>query len=116
MCFDFSKEARNPKVAEKFKITQMVRGKFTVSQIQISQGSQKIRTADGSDYEKDGKGYAKTKLRTIVLNPVYANNDPKHENTRFWDYSPSGEIRLNPDAWEQFEVGKEYYVDSIPAG
>lgn len=66
-------------------------------------------------------GYAKTKsceLRTIVLNPVCANDDPKRENTRFRGYSPAGEVKLgtaNPDAWEQFEIGKGYCVDFMPA-
>ena len=99
----------------------MTRAKFVVNRIEISQGSQRIRVSDGSDYEKDERGYPKTKpceLRTIVLAPVYANNDPTHENSRFWDYSPTGEIKLgtvNPDAWEQFEIGREYYVDFTAA-
>jgi hypothetical protein len=32
----------------------------------------------------------------------------------FWDASPSGGLTLgtiNPAAWEQFELGKEYYLD-----
>jgi hypothetical protein len=52
------------------------------------------KTPDRSDYEKDEKGYAKTKLcelRTIVLNPVYMNDDPRGENTRFWGCARSGE-------------------------
>ena len=95
---------------------KMVRGKFTVHRIEITQGSQRIRTADGADYEKEN-GYPKTRareLRTVVLSPVCPGNDPKHENPKFWDSSPTGEIRLgtvNPDAWQAFEIGKEYYVD-----
>lgn len=113
MCFN------DAKVAIQIFI-EMVRGKFIVNRIEITKGSQRTRTADGSDYEKEN-GYPKTtmcELRTVVLNPVYAGNDPKHENSRFWDYSPTGEIRLgtvNPDAWEQFEIGKEYYVDFTAA-
>jgi hypothetical protein len=99
----------------------MVRAKFVVNRIEITQGYRRIRTADGNDYEKNERDYPKTTacdLRTIVLSPVYANNDPKHENSRFWDSSPTGEIKLgtvNPDAWQQFELGKEYYIDFTPA-
>jgi hypothetical protein len=47
----------------------MTRAKFVVNRIEISQGSQRIRTADGNNYEKDERDYPKTKaceLRTIV--------------------------------------------------
>jgi len=57
-------------------------------------------------------------LRTLIFSPVYANNDPQHENTKFWDTSPSGEIKLgtvNPDAWNYFTLGKEYYIDFAEA-
>jgi hypothetical protein len=40
------------------------------------------------------------------------------ENARFTTATPWGEIRLginNPAAIEQFEAGKEYYVDFTPA-
>lgn len=36
------------------------------------------------------------------------------ENEVFYKYTPYGEIKigiLNPNAFERFEVGKEYYVD-----
>jgi hypothetical protein len=65
--------------------------------------------------------YSKTttaELRTLKFAPVYHNGDPDHENTKFWDASPTGEIKLgtvNPDAWAMFELGKEYYVDFRPA-
>lgn len=39
------------------------------------------------------------------------------ENKIFWDYTPSGIINLfitNPNAVNQFEPGKEYYVDFTP--
>jgi hypothetical protein len=40
------------------------------------------------------------------------------ENKTFWKYTPAGSISLsitNPDAVNQFEAGKEYYVDFTPA-
>lgn len=57
-------------------------------------------------------------LRTVRLQPVYGNGDPNHENTKFWNASPSGSIQLgtvNPAAWGAFELGAEYYVDFTPA-
>jgi hypothetical protein len=60
-----------------------------------------------------------TEKRTLNFTPVTANtNDPKEENSRFWDASPSGSLQLgtiNPEAWSQFELGKEYYLDFTPA-
>ncbi|MCE9605048.1 MAG: hypothetical protein K8U03_09135 [Planctomycetia bacterium] len=57
-------------------------------------------------------------LKTILLTPVYGDGNPEHENTKFWNYTPSGRIELgtvNPQASDQFELGKEYYVDFTPA-
>jgi hypothetical protein len=73
----------------------MVRAKFKVVRIE--------RVLDGP-----------SETQTIVLSPVYANGDPEHENTKFWKYTPSGEIRLstvNTAAAEQFAEGGEFYVD-----
>lgn len=57
-------------------------------------------------------------MRTLKFQPVSANNDPNHENHKFWGATPCGSIELgtvNPEAWKQFELGKEYYVDFTPA-
>jgi hypothetical protein len=56
-------------------------------------------------------------LRSIRLVPVYSS-DPNSENAKFFKWSPSGSIELgtiNPSAWAQFELDKEYYVDFTPA-
>lgn len=40
------------------------------------------------------------------------------ENEEFWKYTPGGSIYMhidNESALEQFEVGKEYYVDFTEA-
>ena len=55
-----------------------------VTRFEATEGNQKRRTEDGKDYVKTEDGaivYDKCELRTIVTSPVYANNDPKHENS-----------------------------------
>jgi hypothetical protein len=57
-------------------------------------------------------------LWSIELSPVYGNGDPEHENTKFWDASPSGSFKLgtiNEEAADMFEPGREYYIDIAPA-
>lgn len=56
--------------------------------------------------------------RTLNFTPVYSD-EPGSENKIFWEYTPSGSLQLgtvNQEAWEQFEIGKEYYLDFTPAG
>lgn len=56
-------------------------------------------------------------LVTISMSPVYDSN-PESENGRFWKYTPWGSVQLgtiNKAASDQFEVGKEYFVDFSPA-
>ena len=69
--------------------------------------------------EENGKAiYGPGEVHTVELSPVYANGDPNHENTKFWDASPSGSIKLgtvNAAAAAQVELGKEYYIDFTPA-
>lgn len=73
------------------------------------------KTVDGkSDYSRPNS----VEMRTLKFSPVYGNGDPTHENTKFWNASPSGSITLgtvNPAAWEQFDMGKEYYLDFTEA-
>lgn len=71
-----------------------------------------------SMWDADAKLSIPTPVRTIKLSPVYANGDPNHENTKFWPATPSGSVELgiiNAAAADQFEVGKEYYVDFTAA-
>lgn len=87
-----------------------VRAKFRVTRIESVEG-----VGRGPDFE--GKPtYFPTELRTIVLIPVSYTGDPDSENSRFWSASPSGEIRLgtiNEEAWKEFELRGEYYVDFV---
>lgn len=90
-----------------------VRAKFKVHRIERSMGLQ----CTGRD-ERGREVYAACELHTIVLQPVYSS-DPASENTKFWQASPSGEIKLgtiNPTAWAAFELGGEYYIDFTRAG
>jgi len=86
-----------------------VRAKFKVIKIERMEGSRQ----DGKD-ENGRPRYVPAELQTIVLSPVYGNGDPEHENTKFWQASPSGEIKLgtiNQAAAAQFDLGAEFYVD-----
>lgn len=90
-----------------------VRAKFKVTEIKRGQGS---RTT-GRKNEKGYDEYEPCEMRTIVLSPVYST-DPMHENKKFWDATPNGKIELgvvNPGGYEQFELGREYYVDFTEA-
>lgn len=55
----------------------------------------------------------------IVLTPVTRETEePDSEDTKFWEATPSGEIKIdcaNAVAAEMFEPGKKYYVDFSPA-
>jgi hypothetical protein len=92
----------------------MVRAKFRVNKIEISEG---MRRTAGSGTREDPYKYGPTELRTVVMAPVYSD-DPNSENRKFWEASPSGEIRLgtiNPEAWAPFHIGGEVYIDFTPA-
>lgn len=77
-----------------------VRAKFTVVAIK--------RQKYGRDQE----------VHTVEMSPVYGNGDANHENTKFWQATPQGRVELgcvNQAAAEQFELGKEYYLDFTKA-
>lgn len=85
-----------------------VRAKFKVQKNERQNYSRAIRQENGSYTSQDEE------MQTIVLAPVYGNGDPEHENTKFWNASPVGEIRLgtiNAAAAASFELGAEYYID-----
>lgn len=97
-----------------------VRCKFTVTSITKTMGSRQKLDADGNVI-KGANGYAEyepCEMATIKMSPVYANNDPKHENSKFWQASPSGSFELgtvNMEAVAQLKLGDEYYIDISPA-
>lgn len=64
---------------------------------------------EGKSGAADGNG------GEVRLFPVVSGSE---ENDRFYKYTPGGSLHLamiNQSAFEQFEVGKEYYVDIKPA-
>jgi|SRR5579863_1210779 len=53
--------------------------------------------------------------RTVKMAAVA---DGSEENKKFFRYTPNGNISigmLNPEAWAQLELNKEFYVDFHPA-
>lgn len=62
--------------------------------------------------------YGNQRMKTIKLQPVFKSDDPDGENTKFWQASPNGEIRLgtiNMSAADYFEINGEYYIDFTKA-
>jgi len=97
-----------------------VRAKFKVTKIERTMSSRVKRDADGNEVKNDRGGYEyePCEMRTIRMSPVYGNGDPNHENTKFWNASPSGSLELgcvNLEAAERFELDREYYLDFRPA-
>jgi hypothetical protein len=85
-----------------------VRAKFKVNKIELTSHRPAVRDEKGNWVQQDP-----VQLRTIVMSPVYSD-DPGSENRKFWNASPSGEIRLgtiNEAAWSAFEIDGEYYVE-----
>lgn len=98
----------------------MIRCKFKIDSIERMLGSACKRDAAGA-IVKDANGhtvYEPTEMWTVKASPVYANNDPEHENSKFWAASPSGEFivrTVNKAAVEQLVLGGEYYLDLTPS-
>jgi len=85
-----------------------VRAKFKVNKIERTEYS---RSTEGGNLQF-------FELQTIVMNPIYSN-EKESENRKFWESSPTGEIRLgtiNKSAADYFELGKEYYIDFKKVG
>lgn len=66
-------------------------------------------------YETRLDHQTKEELRNIKLVPVVGGSE---ENKKFFRWTPFGKIEigtLNPEAWKQFPLGAEIYVDFSPA-
>lgn len=65
------------------------------------------------------KGYDGKETQTVKLSPVYKNNDPNSENSKFYAATPGGQISLDVvrlEVGNSFTLGGEFYVDFSPAG
>jgi len=63
--------------------------------------------------ESDGKVFSKQ----VFFQPVYSS-DPESENHSWSQATPAGSLNMtitNPSAFNQFESGKEYFLDISPA-
>lgn len=84
-----------------------MRAKFTLVSIKRQIGQKQA-----------GDKWVPCEQRSLEFTPVYGKGDPDHENTKFWQASPSGSITLNVvnlAAVENMEIGAEYYVDFTKA-
>lgn len=85
-------------VVAKFRVTRYETSLFDKPIYEVVEGQRKYVRSE------------KQEMRTIYMAPVYSE-DPNSENKKFWDASPSGEIKLgtvNPAAWKEFELDAEY--------
>lgn len=89
-----------------------VRAKFKVDAIERRMGSIAKLNDQGKTEWVPGE------INTVLMSPVYGKGDPNHENTKFWQASPAGNLSLgtiNKAAADYFELGKEYYIDFTKA-
>jgi hypothetical protein len=89
------------------------RAKFRLNSFTTSMYNRYPKNENGNrDYDNPEK----VEMRTLNFTPV--TDDGVTENEKFWDATPSGSIQLgtvNPEAWEQFELNRDYYVDFTEA-
>ena len=89
-----------------------MRCKFKVDSITRRMGSAPVKNEEGTTQ------WLPTEMWDVSMSPVYANGDPAHENSKFWQATPSGSFTVgtvNKSAVERLELGAEYYIDITPA-
>lgn len=70
-----------------------------------------VTTVEKQGYPSEGKPH--TTGVKVNLQPVYAPDDKGHENHRFWQATPQGQLWMqinNPAAFEFFSAGEEVYL------
>lgn len=86
-----------------------VKAKFKLNRYETTKNKRKVDPK--GPWEE--KNLESVEMRTLIFSPVYGNGDPNHENTKFWEATPQGEIKLgvvNPEAWKYFELDQEYII------
>lgn len=97
-----------------------MRCKFKLNSITRTEGTVTKMGADGFPLSDD-KGQRVTEpgeVWSLKFSAVYHNNNPRHENSVFWAYSPGGTFELltiNRAAVDSLKLGAEYYLDVTPA-
>lgn len=79
--------------------------KFRVLAVTTTMGNKKV-TVDGEEK------WIPAEVKSIRLGAVY-DPDPNHENHKFWEATPSGQIELNivnAGAADMLRLNDEFYV------
>jgi hypothetical protein len=69
-------------------------------------------------FKVESNTHLENNLHKIILRAVYGKDDPNHENTKFFNYTPNGLIDIGivkGEAGAYFKPGREYYVDFTDA-
>lgn len=93
----------------KFRVLSITRQTGTVTK--LDEAGLPAAGPDGRIQQVPGE------IWTVKMAPVYADRDPKHENSLFWAYSPGGVFELNTvnrAAVEALQLDGEYYIDITP--
>lgn len=84
-----------------------------IAKFKCNRIERQISSVPKANAETGKTDWVEGEVRTVKMSPVYGNGDPNHENTKFWQASPSGSLEIgcaNLAAAEAFELGKEYYI------
>lgn len=96
-----------------------IRCKFKLNQITRRVQSVVKRDEGGKAVvENSRQVYEEGEVWDLDMSPVYANGDPNHENSKFWEMTPGGSFKVatvNKAAVESMVLGAEYYIDITPA-
>jgi hypothetical protein len=97
-----------------------VRAKFYVGKIDRSKTKQYEKGDDGRYLKNQDGSYREheVEVANITMHAV-VRSVGNTENDLFFAATPGGTLQLytvNQAAWEQFEVGQEFYLDFTPAG
>jgi hypothetical protein len=68
-------------------------------------------------YMNRESGQEVVSAREVQMSPVFSPEEGS-ENRKFWTATPSGVLTMwinNPEAYGQFAVGQEYYLDFTPS-